>query len=91
VHPALGEGTYTDAKPSLKGSATWSQNTSGAAPVPPFAAVDGDEVRRAAGGSRSARASSCQKSISPTADLMPTGRPVASARRSMKSSIVSTS
>ena len=33
--PARAKAEYTRAKPSLKGSATWSVNTSGAAPVPP--------------------------------------------------------
>ena len=49
-----------------------------------LAAVDRDEVGPAA--ARSIRwASVCQKPISPTADLMPTGRPVAAATRSMNS------
>ena len=55
-----------------------------------LAAVDGDEVGAAAGGGH-ARLRSSQKACSPTADLMPTGSPVASAMRSMNSSMPSTS
>ena len=53
-----------------------------------FAAVDRDEVDAARAAAIS-RASSSQNAASPTADLMPTGRPVSPAIDSTKSSISS--
>jgi hypothetical protein len=81
---------YTCAKPSLNGIATWSANTSGAAPVPPSPP---SMVMKS--GARPLCSICCtssrQKLISPTALLIPTGSPVASAIFSMKSSIELTS
>jgi hypothetical protein len=69
----------------LKGSDTWSLNTSGAAPVPPSPP---SMVMKSTPRSPRAisRARSCQSCISPTADLIPTGRPETSASFSTKSS-----
>ena len=57
-----------------------------------FSAVDGDEVDAAAGAVSCLRRELCPRSVTlPTADLMPTGRPVRSASISTKSSMLSTS
>ena len=81
---------YTSAKPVLNGSDTWSVNVSGPAPVPPSppSMVMKSGPRPA---SAMREANSIQKRRSPTADLMPTGRPQASATRSTKSTSPATS
>ena len=81
VQAVLGEGGVHAANACLNGSATWSANTSGAAPVPPSPP---SMVTKSSPGPVAAIAPGqvAQNSCSPTADLMPTGRPVASASSS---------
>jgi len=90
VMPARANAAYTREKPILNGSATWSVKASGPAPVPPSppSTVTKSTPRPV---SAMRPASSSQNASSPTADLMPTGRPVASASISTKSIRPSTS
>ena len=88
--PAATKVWYTSAKPAWKGRATWSVKVSGPAPVPPSppstAMKSGPRPVEAM-----CQASSTQKLRAPTADLIPTGSPLASARRSTKSTRPATS
>ena len=91
VSPARGEAAVDLGEPEPERQATESAKTSGAAPVPPSppSMLTKSTPRprpRAIAATRSS-----QNSRSPTADLMPTGSPVASATSSTKSSIESTS
>ena len=88
--PASAKTPYTREKPSRNGSAIESLKISGEAPVPPSPP---STVMKSTPRCRLpiSSASLCQNAISPTADLMPTGRPVPSATRSTKSSSESTS
>ena len=66
---------WTRLKPTLNGSATWSVKTSGPAPVPPSPpSIVMKSTPRVPPAISVARSS--QNVESPTADLMPTGRPV---------------
>src|SRR5690625_1264131 len=81
---------YTRGKPTRNGSDTESLKVSGAAPVPPSppSTVMKSTPRRP---SAMVAARSCQNCRSPTADLIPTGSPVACASSSTQSSMLSTS
>ncbi len=88
--PASSKTRKTREKPTLKGSATWSAKASGAAPVPPSPP---SIVMKSGPLPVSAMwaASSDQNPRCPTADLIPTGRPVSSAMASTKSTRPGTS
>jgi hypothetical protein len=90
ARPARAKSGYTRDIASLNGSATWSLNVIGAAPVPPSPP---SMVTKSGPPPVAAMrdASVSQKPRSPTADLTPTGSPVASATRSTNAISPSTS
>src|SRR3712207_4148577 len=88
--PALAKIEYTRLNPTRNGSDTESEKTSGAAPVPPSPpSIVTKSIPRSPRVMKPA--SSSQNTVSPTADLTPTGSPVYATSSSTQSSMLSTS